>query len=72
MTHNENKAHNENLNTLYFGTVILFLIIHCNFADKMNERQRSSTETSSESVKLDDREEKGLQCIASTFSLNFK
>ncbi len=41
-------------------------------ADKMNERQRSSAESSFESVKLDDLEEKGLQCIANTFSLNFK
>jgi hypothetical protein len=40
---------------IYFGNIILFLIIWCcNVADKMNERQRrkSSSESSSESVKL--------------------
>ncbi len=41
--------------------MILFLIIQfCNVAEKMNKRQRSSSESSSESVKLDDLEKKGL------------
>ena len=60
----------------YFATLVLFLIFKAlqNVADKMNERQRrkSSPEPSSESVKLDDLEKKCLQCIANTFSLNFK
>ncbi len=41
--------------------MILFLIIQfCNVADKMNKRQRSSSESSTESVKLDDLEKNGL------------
>ena len=55
----------------YFATLVLFLIFKAlqNVADKMNERQRSASESSSESVKLDDLEEKAVQCVASTFNL---
>ncbi len=58
----------------YFATLVLFLIFKAlqNVADKMNERQRSASESSSESVKLDDLEEKAVQCVASTFNLPFK
>ncbi len=59
---------------LYFATLVFFLIFKAlqNVADKMNERQRSGLESSSESVKLDDLEEKAVQCVASTFNLPFK
>jgi hypothetical protein len=58
----------------YFATLVLFLIFKAlqNVADRMNERQRSSSESSSESVKLDDLEEKAVQYVASTFNLTFK
>ncbi len=47
---------------LYFATLVFFLIFKAlqNVADKMNERQRSASESSSESVKLDDLEEKAV------------
>jgi hypothetical protein len=58
----------------YFATLVLFLIFKAlqNVADKMNKRQRSSSESSSESVKLDDLEEEAVQYVASTFNLTFK
>ncbi len=63
----------------YFKFVLFILprsfsfypVLQC-CADKMNEIQRSSSQSSFESVKLEDLEEKGLQCIANTFSLNYK